>query len=310
MQNPNWYMKPTIMNDERSLIICFMVVGYIAISKGTLNSSPCKKTSDWSNLLIRCPTSHTIYITKHVLEDGFYSFQYPALGCSSSDAIYCGGDLPINNTMNLKNHDVFESAVNACNGRTNCSLNKNYFLNAESFVKRSCSALRLPELEKASFRQSVYYECNQDSLIIDMCLTTSEIKSQYGHLYLKTSSASCSCRISGSVARIKILQTAYVTVLIQSNESNIFEHQNVDVGLYGVDIPIQAENLVIMIMNGSNASFALLKVFGNYLTLCSKYDILSTTSPHNKNLLSTKEQGRVRAVIDPCISVKLTEKDS
>lgn len=134
---------------------------------------------------------------------------------------------------------------------------------------------------------------------------------------------------------------------------NFQEHQNVDVGLYGVDIPIQAENLVIMIMNGSNASFALLKVFGmcnyivylikssidfmkfnymrinlrenfprvyknadfffflgSYLTLCSKYDILSTTSPHNKNFLSTKEQGRVRAVIDPCISVKLTEKDS
>lgn len=47
---------------------------------------------------------------------------------------------------------------------------------------------------------------------------------------------------------------------------------------------------------------------GNYLTLCSKYDILSTTSPH-KNFLSTKEQGVVRAVIDPCISVKSTEKD-
>lgn len=43
---------------------------------------------------------------------------------------------------------------------------------------------------------------------------------------------------------------------------NFQEHQNVDVGLYGVDIPIQAENLVITIMNGSNASFALLKVFG------------------------------------------------
>lgn len=46
------------------------------------------------------------------------------------------------------------------------------------------------------------------------------------------------------------------------NYFNFQEHQNVDVGLYGVDIPIQAENLVIMIMNGSNASFALIKVFG------------------------------------------------
>lgn len=71
-------------------------------------------------------------------------------------------------------------------------------------------------------RMKYIYSIFVDSLIIDMCLTTREIKSQYGHFYLKTSSASCSCRISGSVARLKILQTAYVTVLIQSNESNIF----------------------------------------------------------------------------------------
>lgn len=275
------------MNDERSVIICFMVVCFISISMGSLNNSPCKKTSDWSNLNIRCPTNHTIYITKHVLEDGFSRLLSPALGCSSNDAIYCGGDLPINNTLNLENHDVFESAVNACNGRTECILNKDYFLKAESSVKRVCSASRLTELEKAAFRQSVLYECIQDSLMIDMCLTTSVIKSQYGHLYLKTSSASCSCRITGSFVRLKILQTAYVTVLIQSNDSNIFEHQNVDVGLYGVDIPIQAENLVIMLINGSNASFALLKVFGNCSAICNKYSVLSTTSPQNMTFTST-----------------------
>lgn len=55
-----------------------------------------------------------------------------------------------------------------------------------------------------------------------MCLTSSEIKSHYGHLYLKTSCASCSCSITGSVPRLKILQTSYVTVLIQSNGSNVF----------------------------------------------------------------------------------------
>lgn len=49
---------------------------------------------------------------------------------------------------------------------------------------------------------------------------------------------------------------------------------------------------------------------GNYFTICNKYDILSTTSRHNKNFLSTKDQGRVRAVIDQCISVKFTEKES
>ncbi|XP_065934706.1 uncharacterized protein [Magallana gigas] len=280
-------MKPTIMNDERSLIICFMVVGFISISMGSLNNSPCKKTSDWSNYVIRCPTNHTIYITKHVIEDGFNRLQYPVLGCSASDAVYCSGKLPINNTMNLKNHGVFESAVNACNGRTECSLNKNYFLNVESSVKMSCSSLQVQELEKASFRQSIYYECNPDSLIKDTCLTSSEIKSLYGHLYLKTSSTSCSCRITGSIARLKILQTACFTLMIQSNGTNIFEHQNGEVGLYGVDIPIQAENLVIMIMNGSNASFALIKVFGNYSAICNKYSALSTTSPQNMTFTST-----------------------
>ena len=56
---------------------------------------------------------------------------------------------------------------------------------------------------------------------------------------------------------------------------NFQEYQNVDVGLYGEDIPIQAENLVIMIMNGSNASFALLKVFGmcNYIVYLIKSSI-------------------------------------
>nr|XP_034337967.1 uncharacterized protein LOC105336227 [Crassostrea gigas] len=280
-------MKSTIMNDERSLIIWFMVVGYISISMGSLINSPCKKTSGWSKYHIRCRASQTVYITSHVIEDGFNTHLSPALGCSANDAIYCGAKLPTNNTMNLKKHDLFESAVNECNGRTECTLGKHYFIKAESSVKKSCDALRIPELEKASFRQSVYYECIQDSLIIDMCLTTSEIPSHYGHLYLKTSHASCSCRITGSVARLKILQTAYVTVLIQSNESNIFEHQNIDVGLYGVDIPIQAENLVIMIMNGSNASFALLKVFGSYSTICNKYSALSTTSPQNMTFTST-----------------------
>lgn len=128
---------------------------------GSLNNSPCKRTPDWSNYVICCPTNHTIYITKHVIEDGFNTLLTPALGCSASDAVYCGAKLPINNTMNLKNHGVFESAVNACNGRTECSLNKNYFLNVESSVKMSCSSLQVHELEKASFRQSIYYECNQ-----------------------------------------------------------------------------------------------------------------------------------------------------
>lgn len=280
--------KTTIMNDKRSLIVCFMVVGYIPISMGTLKNSPCKKTSDWSHYDLSCPTNHTIYITKHVIEDVFNRLLHPALGCSASDAFYCGGELPINNTINLKNNDVFESAVNACNGRTECTLNKDYFLKAETSVRISCNDSKRPELKSAQFRQSVDYECIQDSLKINMCLSAREVKNHYSHLYLKTSSASCSCHITGSVSRLKILQTTYATVLIQSNEINIFEHQHADVGLYGVDISIQAENLVITIMNGSTTSFALIKVFGNYSTICKKYGTLSTTSLYNMTFESTK----------------------
>lgn len=128
---------------------------------GSLINSPCKKTSGWSKYHIRCRASQTVYITSHVIEDGFNTHLSPALGCSANDAVYCGAKLPTNNTMNLKKHDLFESAVNECNGRTECTLGKHYFLKAESSVKMSCDALRIPELEKASFRQSVYYECIQ-----------------------------------------------------------------------------------------------------------------------------------------------------
>lgn len=46
------------------------------------------------------------------------------------------------------------------------------------------------------------------------------------------------------------------------------EHQNTDVGLYGVDISVQAENLTIEIKEGSNKGLSLMKVLskGNFFS--------------------------------------------
>lgn len=46
------------------------------LNSGVLMNSPCQKTSDWSNYHISCPTNHTIYIAKHVIEDVLPSWTY------------------------------------------------------------------------------------------------------------------------------------------------------------------------------------------------------------------------------------------
>lgn len=47
------------------------------------------------------------------------------------------------------------------------------------------------------------------------------------------------------------------------------EHQNTDVGLYGVDISVQAENMTIEIKEGSNKGLSLMKVLskGNFFPM-------------------------------------------
>lgn len=43
---------------------------------------------------------------------------------------------------------------------------------------------------------------------------------------------------------------------------SFLEHQYTGVNLYDDDIPVQADNLIIAIRNGSNASLTLIKVLG------------------------------------------------
>lgn len=132
----------------------------LCLNSGVLLNSPCTKTSDWSNYYILCSNNHTIYITKHVIEDGFIRLKFPSLGCSASDAVYCGVELPTNN-INLKNYHILDSAVDTCNGRNECNLTKIYFLEAEAALKKFCNASLRPELQKTTFRQSIDYECVQ-----------------------------------------------------------------------------------------------------------------------------------------------------
>lgn len=54
-----------------------------------------------------------------------------------------------------------DSAVNACNGRNECTLSRQYFLEAEAALKKFCNASLRPELQEATFRQSIDYECIQ-----------------------------------------------------------------------------------------------------------------------------------------------------
>lgn len=114
-------------------------------------NSPCKGTADWSDYNIRCPANHIIYIRKHVIENAFNTLVFPALGCSASHSLNCGVELPINNTINRKNYDIFESAVNTCNRQNECTL-------------KYCNASIRPEIQRAPFRQSIEYKCIQGML--------------------------------------------------------------------------------------------------------------------------------------------------
>ncbi|XP_052717931.1 uncharacterized protein LOC128190065 [Crassostrea angulata] len=259
---------------ERYLTFFVVITCFVHNSEGSLINSPCKKSSDWSNHYIRCPTDHTIYIAKHVIEDGFNTLMSPALGCFASDAVYCGVELPTNNT-NIKNYHIMDSAVNACNGRNECTLSRQYFLEAEAALKKFCNASLRPEVQKATFRQSIDYECIQDSQIINMSVVKNESR-PFGPVYLKASSANCSCDISGAMSSIEILQAKSVFLLIQSKENTLLEHPDTSVGLYGVRIPLKTEDIVITILNGTNTSLALMKVRseGILRIRCSNYKIL------------------------------------
>lgn len=138
-------------------MICFF-------KKGVLVNSPCKGTADWSDYNIRCPANHIIYIRKHVIENAFNTLVFPALGCSVSHSLNCGVELPINNTINRKNYDIFESAVNTCNGHNECTLTKEYFVDSEMALKKYCNASIRPEIQRAPFRQSIEYKCIQGML--------------------------------------------------------------------------------------------------------------------------------------------------
>ena len=125
---------------------------------GSVHNSICKRTEEWSDYHLRCFNNDRIHIKRHVVEDGFQKSEFPAVGCTTKDVLYCGADLPKNNTINLQN-GVFVKAVKQCNGKNECILIKNYFVEAEKSVRDSCDTSTHPDLQKAKFRQSIEYEC-------------------------------------------------------------------------------------------------------------------------------------------------------
>ena len=126
--------------------------------QGFVHNSQCKRTEERGDYHFQCFNNSMIHIKRHVVEDGFQHSEFLALGCTTKDAIYCGADLPQNNTINYQN-DVFVKAVKHCNGKRECLLRKSYFMEAEESVRDSCDTSTHPDLQKAKFRQSIEYEC-------------------------------------------------------------------------------------------------------------------------------------------------------
>ena len=54
---------------------------------------------------------------------------------------------------------MFVNTVKQCNGKTECILTKDYFVEAEKSVRESCDTLTYPDLQNSKFRQSIDYEC-------------------------------------------------------------------------------------------------------------------------------------------------------
>nr|XP_022337009.1 uncharacterized protein LOC111133175 isoform X1 [Crassostrea virginica] len=260
---------------DRCLIICVVLLILDLKALGFLLNSPCKKTTDWDNYHLQCETNHKIYLRHHTIEDGFEKLLFPALGCTSRDALYCGADLPNNNNINLQN-DVFVNAVKHCNGKTDCILRTDYFTKAEKSVRDSCDTSTHPDLQNAKFRQSMEYECIPESPMLDMCTRGSENRSQ--HIYLEAFSngpqRNCSCHVTGSASKVEILQTISSQVQIFSNDSFVLDHQNPRLGIYGMVIPVNADKLTVTLLDVSNESLALIKIVGNVLVECNKPKLL------------------------------------
>jgi hypothetical protein len=125
------------------------------------------KTKELKNYVCQCSINHTIYIKHHVIEDGFQRLSSIdiAFGCNKSNAVYCGAKFPLNST--IEGNDVgFAAAVRECNGKTKCNLSNGYFQEMETSLRKSCNASKHPELQNATFRQSIYYECIQGIVMI------------------------------------------------------------------------------------------------------------------------------------------------
>ncbi|XP_078337254.1 uncharacterized protein LOC111134277 [Crassostrea virginica] len=253
----------------------FVIINLNMNVTGSVHNSPCKITEEWSDYHLRCLNNDRIHIKRHVVEDGFQKSEFLALGCTTNDAIYCGVDLPQNNTINLQN-DVFVNAVKQCNGKTECILRKGYFVEAEKSVRDSCDTSTHPDLLKAKFRQSMEFECIGESQVRDMCTRRSENRSP--HIYLNASSngpqRNCSCHVTGSASKVEILQTISSQVQILSNDTFVLDHQNPRLGIYGMVIPINADSLTVTLLDVSNESLALIKIVGNVLVECNKHKLL------------------------------------
>ncbi|XP_061162934.1 uncharacterized protein LOC133172128 [Saccostrea echinata] len=196
-------------------------------------------------------------------------------GCQETDALYCGAKLPINQKLG-QNNSAFSAAVSDCNGKIQCNVSAQYFKDTEADLRKLCSQSNPSELKKASFRQSIDYECIQDYQVIDMCTNRNDSRSPHVYLQLSGDWGSCSCDIIGDISRVNILQTDMAEVLIYNESRRLFQHQHSSVSLYGVEVQVITKKLLIHIQGRSAASRILIKVLGNMTIHCEELKSMST----------------------------------
>ncbi|XP_061162935.1 uncharacterized protein LOC133172129 [Saccostrea echinata] len=255
-------------------IIIFL---FILDVQGSLRNTQCKRTQDWNGFQFQCSKNHTIYIKHHIIEDGFQKLSNSDMffGCQETDALYCGAKLPINQKLG-QNNSAFSAAVSDCNGKIQCNVSAQYFKDTEADLRKLCSQSNPSELKKASFRQSIDYECIQDYQVIDMCTNRNDSRSPHVYLQLSGDWGSCSCDIIGDISRVNILQTDMAEVLIYNESRRLFQHQHSSVSLYGVEVQVITKKLLIHIQGRSAASRILIKVLGNMTIHCEELKSMST----------------------------------
>lgn len=132
------------------------------LNSGVLMNSPCQKTSDWSNYHISCPTNHTIYIAKHVIEDVLPSWTSLPSFVASVMLFTLVSNYQLKTKSVIKTTTFWNQPIIITHAMVNMSVlcPNNILKKAETALKKFCNVSLRPILQE-SIRQSMNCECIQ-----------------------------------------------------------------------------------------------------------------------------------------------------